>query len=735
MARNSLHHNNNHNNQSSNQDWLLLLNDLHGVSSSADAEKLLNGKIAGDSGQLHLLQEALMSLNHYFGLKASTSLEKLDHDYAFDLYSMSGNNSSSRTDKKSDQSLSLSLIDVPSRLKEYKEFAMSEKVDVVNNGMASTSDMSQLETVLAEDLFHTQQVLARKQSRLQILEMIQSQVMASGDDAEQELMEAIEDEEHRDDDNCTVSNVDADSAEPSSAAPSYDNILSELSSLGVALSERSSTSYPLGLFLEHPVAVVDVPIINDDNVSTAVDSLSLHCMLQSIESMTKEVHDELNKRMDAVLLKEGIVLDLQQKDAQLNEFRTRMEQVEYDRNEFMAVSLELQVLREKNQKVTKDDVNKKVLENQNQELSKTVQKLEESIRLLQDDKKTPRPSGGGSGSSNNEDIQRVQQQLQGMQVKFDVLRQENEHNVKENQRLKTAMKVSEQRVKSALQDQMTLHHQLQEMEEDLGSSKATITKLHRELDEQKSLRSFKEDAERKLFELNKEVSKRDVEMTEMRETSSLANKYHSELITSERAIETLEQRLAEYSVELEKGAVALNQLESYREQLRVKTKENRDLSLQIHLLESQLKDVPYLSNRFQEISEELQDCKIKVEKIPGLLAEIARLRGSSRASNKALAEQDKLLNHLKTRVKQLEKENALLKTDNRGMQDVETKLKEANQEIKRLMNLASEASALKVGAKNAEDEKKLMEGQYKKMRKFMRQNAVNDSSMTAEDHS
>lgn len=150
----------------------------------------------------------------------------------------------------------------------------------------------------------------------------------------------------------------------------------------------------------------------------------------------------------------------------------------------------------------------------------------------------------------------------------------------------------------------------------------------------------------------------------------------------------------------------------------------QDLSLHIHGLESQLKDVSYLQHRVQELGEELQDTKIKGEKIPGLLAEIARLRGGTRASIKALAEQDKLLSHLKTRVKQLEKENALLKNDNRALQDVELKLKEAHSEVKRLMTVVAEVQALKVGVRNAEEEKKSMEGQYKKMRKFMNQTVL-----------
>lgn len=131
-----------------------------------------------------------------------------------------------------------------------------------------------------------------------------------------------------------------------------------------------------------------------------------------------------------------------------------------------------------------------------------------------------------------------------------------------------------------------------------------------------------------------------------------------------------------------------------------------------------------MQHRVQELGEELQDTKIKGEKIPGLLAEIARLRGGTRASIKALAEQDKLLSHLKTRVKQLEKENALLKNDNRALQDVELKLKEAHSEVKRLMTVVAEVQALKVGVRNAEEEKKSMEGQYKKMRKFMNQTVL-----------
>ncbi len=138
-------------------------------------------------------------------------------------------------------------------------------------------------------------------------------------------------------------------------------------------------------------------------------------------------------------------------------------------------------------------------------------------------------------------------------------------------------------------------------------------------------------------------------------------------------------------------------------------------------------DAGYLQARIAELGEELQEAKLKGEKIPGLLAELSRLRGGARASIKALAEQDKLMGHLKTRVKQLEKENAVLQHNNRALQDVEAKLKDSHAECKRLMTMLAEVNALKAGARNAEEEKRSMEGHYRRMRKFMHQSVLMQS--------
>jgi len=63
----------------------------------------------------------------------------------------------------------------------------------------------------------------------------------------------------------------------------------------------------------------------------------------------------------------------------------------------------------------------------------------------------------------------------------------------------------------------------------------------------------------------------------------------AELVSADNAIVSLENKLSEMTLEAEKGSIAVEQLDNYREQVRLKIKENRELSLNIHSLESRLK--------------------------------------------------------------------------------------------------------------------------------------------------
>ena len=121
-------------------------------------------------------------------------------------------------------------------------------------------------------------------------------------------------------------------------------------------------------------------------------------------------------------------------------------------------------------------------------------------------------------------------------------------------------------------------------------------------------------------------------------------------------------------------------------------------------MDLKVKDKEQIKVANKELSRELAEYKVKIDKVPGLLAEIARLRGSSRASVKALSEQDKYLLECKQRIKELgirhihinnfiiliitiifiERSNSKLLNDLRLFKDADTKLKDVTKQLESL---------------------------------------------------
>jgi hypothetical protein len=803
------------------RDWIHLLKDLKNVLASSDSDPLSadgrNGFV-GDNIQLHVLQDAFLSLNNFFQLKTPIEAieEKKEENNNFVPSSplrggdQRSSSPSAGPHKKSGSSSTVSddkMMEITDRLQHYKALlgmTTNQKVKTTQSSSSSSSatsssssststatneensgnyqESSVLEAALMEDLLSTQEQLRRTQNRLSILELIQSDLIATNY-SQQEIEKRKEkkknpiipkkirrkfqismnpnesslideevdsytsssshhriargggDYEEEEDDIEEVDEVDPPLSHEETVT--YEEILKELTGLETCLSQRSSTEFALGMLLDHPITILNDQVTAPSSKASKHQQQNMITMIESIEIFIKDLSEELSKSTEIVLKKDNLLNELKIKEEALIEYKTQIEQIEIERNDNLTMSVELQILREKVQKYSKEENSMKLYEEANNELLKKIKNIEEQLEYhIEMEKKYKEKLGltttkekeasnennhgnssafspnkgsshrmmGGSFSSSsssshsssgssgmtNEEIEKYKETIQLYQTKNIELSQQNEHSLKEIQRLKTTINLSEQRVKSILQDSMILHSNIQSLEEDNMNSKATITKLFREIEDMKSLRLYKEDSERRLFDYQKEIMKYEIELVESRENNILINKYHNDLINAERTIESLEQRLAEYSVELEKGKIAINQLDIYRETIKNKLQEIRDLSLYVHSLENQLKDVPYLNTRYQELTNELSETKMKVDKIPGLLAEIARLRGSSRASIKALMEQDKLISTMKNRLKTLEKDNTLLKHENHSLLDLEMKLKESSNEIKRLMNLVTE---------------------------------------------
>jgi DNA repair exonuclease SbcCD ATPase subunit len=731
-----------------------------------DALEALSGLAANqgtvDSSQLYLLQAAFRSLESFFNLADSTAA------------SPDAPAAASAAGKALKAGPSAEAQNVAASIAKSTDLRKNEDYVTTEGGPGVKEQSvpilsSGFEFDLAQSLLETQEALRKTRMRMDVLEMVQEEAMMGGNsvnlDNDEEVAMFIADggnnlhgafagegheastaEDPKDRD-FTLTRAATEEEIVQEVGAKYDDkhtsfegIMSELSALRVCLAERASVDNPLGHLLDRNVAVVPL----DKGAPGSADGASesgaaepLPALLKSMTESTKDLLEIVKVKTQASSASQTVLNTVRQQEEKLTEYRGNLEQAEIARNEFTSLTVELQILRERIQRHAKDEGQLNLLTVKNLELTKHVKELEDQLG----DSKSRRKEGSESKGDSKKihELRTLNQQLE-LQKNAHVA--EAERLGKENTRLRAAMAISEQRVKGALQDQMALHHQLQQLEEENMNAKATITKLTREMEDYKVSRGHREDADRRISELQREIHKRDVELAEAREEASQTLKYQNELQAAEKTIEHLEMSVGEMSVELEKGSVAMLQLESYREQLRVKTKENRDMSLHIHGLENQLKDVPYLQTRYQEVQEELEDCKMKIEKLPGLLSEQARLRGSSRASVKALQEHDKTLSHYKNRVKQLERETAVLKNDNRAMQELEAKLKEANQEIKRLLTAIAEgnnagkpgsapgaasvpggAAVLRPAFSAEEDKKKVNtnDGQYRKMRSRIRQ--------------
>ena len=174
----------------------------------------------------------------------------------------------------------------------------------------------------------------------------------------------------------------------------------------------------------------------------------------------------------------------------------------------------------------------------------------------------------------------------------------------------------------------------------------------------------------------------------------------------------LEEKFSEVTAESEKGMIAIEHLDSYTEQLRQKTIEARDMSLQLHSLEAELKEVKQFQVKHKLMEQELHELWIKTKKFSLLIVEVTKLHSITKTISKTLQEQDHSTIIIRKKTKTSETEIARLKAEIISLCDVESKLKDANLEIKRLQAMVDEVKVLHADAQQAEEERKSMEDQF-----------------------
>jgi len=625
----------------------------------------------------------------------------------------------------------------------------AHKDALVEKHRNSNSSNEALCSILTEELLFAQEKLFRVQSRLELLESIQSHIMcdylyqqhvscaSATNDAKCILslnnnsISSGEDSNHSKN-KFSSSCFDGLMVEDIKTSQKFEEILQELQHVECQIADRSHHDYAFGLLLDDPLIIISESkkqcLSNDEN---GVDLL-----FQDVKQKFKELQSIHLGNLEGLKFQNVQQLESAQQFHKQSLLQHKHEQIESEHSELLKLTLEVQILREQNILLLKQQQENSSLMEKNRELHQLVLSLQDASvagKLSADvsakganQLATSTKHGDLRASSDNKDEQyhQLKEQYQKILNQSQHLQQQYDSLCKENSRAKSTIQQTESQIKSILHDSLVLHQQIHSLQEENSNQSNKILQLTQQCHDAAHFKQLWHDQEKQILELNRELMKKDVRIQELEENMTLVDKYHSDLLQAERTIETLETKISECAVELEKGLIVNNQLSKLRDVVQRKSNENNNLMMKIYQLEHSNQDIPYYTSRIQEMVEEISDMKIKIEKIPGLLAEIARLRGSSRAALRSLSEQDKLLVNYKNRIKSLEKENFLLKQDNQSLQDLESKLKDSNNEIKRLMNILNEIQAMKMNAKNVEEEKKVMEGQYKKMRKFMRQSVL-----------
>jgi hypothetical protein len=114
------------------------------------------------------------------------------------------------------------------------------------------------------------------------------------------------------------------------------------------------------------------------------------------------------------------------------------------------------------------------------------------------------------------------------------------------------------------------------------------------------------------LELNIEVKKLKSKVSENDSISTISSKYMNELSLAEKKIDELENKISELIIAVEKGNVATEQLEIFREQLRSKSKENSEFSLMLQSMDLKVKDKEQTKVANKELSRELAEYKVKI---------------------------------------------------------------------------------------------------------------------------
>lgn len=554
---------------------------------------------------------------------------------------------------------------------------------------------SSSEGVSMVDFLEIQESLRQRDLRLEILDIMQTHAVKMGANM---VMQ----------NNGDIVPEPVDESDPSFY--SIDSILAEFIGLKGAIAERGIQDSPEGQFLTEKFVVLPLESKSRD------EGNSIYEVIDLMSQNTTKIMQKLEEGGSSAQKESKSDLHTTRKEEEIARLQIFREEVEYERNNMIHTQVELQMLREKAQRLSDAETTTLSLKSKNLELQRKIAEKEQYIR---DQDAVHKVTVAESG---NEATLRLSSELKAKQREIRELTHQKNKVVRENQRLQLTSQQNEEGYNVVLQENMNLRNETLKYKDDLTASTIYLAEMKKTLEQERKLRGDRETLLTRNRELERIVALRESDIAEKTEETRHMAKLRRELEHLEDRNRELEDQIRTLNSERERAAASISQMDEYRKNLRDKEKDIRDLELQIYNLESREKDHEIASVRYSAIEDEIKAYKEKIEKIPILVAEVSRLRGSNRAITKAMSDIDNQLTESRSNLTRVERENIRLKADLRRYVDSEQKMKDAQEHMgKHISNHLMNSVA---AAKNDEKEDVESEVEYKRVKRMMRQSIV-----------
>lgn len=450
---------------------------------------------------------------------------------------------------------------------------------------------------------------------------------------------------------------------------SFDDILGELAGIRALVASRGSSSSALGHLLREPSIIMP---------------LKGRCGINSTLANLTNLSERMSARLRGVRLDRDARIRLEEKleavEELQEELKTSTEQIKQEQMMHMSTAIELQMSREDLKRLQVENVNartwERALSDHKTKLKEKDNEVEKLRRELDDLRNDPELGGNQTQVS-------LLKESEEMKKKYDILERDKDRISMENSRLERSFKHVTKNHREALLNNQELQKQMHAAIDELAECQHHIQQLTGSLLDQSALKTEISELKRKLEVFRHQMEEKDKELFASRTLAESINKMREDIITRDKENADLEVKVNKLQMQADLAEPAEKNLVELRAKLRQCTKESNEIKTFNHMLGIQLQELKSVKEHNEQLVRDLQEYKSKFKGLPKILKDLAKARASARANAQTVKDTFEELNQLRTAKKLHEREINDLRLNVDRKNDIESKLKACEEEIQK----------------------------------------------------